>query len=126
MTQGDGDHGIETLLNLHGWTAEVGEGFWVCVKAFRIHPDTGRPHGLNYSLTMHRPGGSRLLGYDNAHYPKIGSGPSRRSQRIARGFDHRHFRERINWYDFESSTKLIDDFWTDVATIMGEEGVPWL
>ena len=125
MSSDHTDHGIETLLNLHGWTDEVGGGFWVSVKAFRVPPDELRPHGINYTLTMHRPGGKRIVGYDNAHAPPIGSGPARKSQQRAKGFDHRHFRERITWYDFESPVKLMEDFWADVQTILEEEGVPW-
>jgi hypothetical protein len=118
--------GLETLLSLHGWTDEVGEGYWVLVRAIRVPVDEMRPHGINYTLTMHRPGGSRILGYDNAHVPKIGSGPAKRSLREGRGCDHRHYRSRITWYDFESPAKLIEDFWTDVRALMKEEGVPWL
>jgi hypothetical protein len=99
----DVDHaGIENLLNLDGWTDEVGGGFWISVKAFRVPADNARPHGINYTLTMHWPGGGRILGYDNAHWPKIGRGPSRRSQKKGRDCDHRHFRDRITWYVFES------------------------
>jgi hypothetical protein len=79
----------------------------------------------NYALTMHRPGGTRIVGYDNAHPPRIGGGPAANSQRRSRGYDHRHFRERVTWYDFESAGKLMEDFWKDVATILKEEGVPW-
>jgi hypothetical protein len=75
---------------------------------------------------MHRPKGSRILGYDNAHSPKIGSGPAKRSQRLGRACDHRHYRNSIAWYDFESPAKLIEDFWIDVHALMEEEGVPWL
>jgi hypothetical protein len=74
---------------------------------------------------MHRPGGSRILGYDNAHLPKIGSGPAKRSQQKGRGCDHRHYRNRITWYDFKSPAQLIEDFWADVRALMKEEGVPW-
>ena len=79
-----------------------------------------------YSLTLHRPAGERVLGYDNAHYPPIGSGPARKSQRARRGHDHRHRRNRIMWYDFESAAKLMEDFWDDVGSLLREEGVPWI
>ena len=125
MVSDEPDSGIETLLNLHGWTDEVGGGFWVSVKAFRVPPDDERPQGINYTLTMHRPGGKRILGYDNAHYPNIGSGPARKSRQIGRGCDHRHYRDRITWYDFRSPVKLMEDFWRDVEIILEEEGVPW-
>ena len=52
-------YGIETLLNLHGWATEVGGRFWISTIAFRVPSDESRPHGINYSLTMHRPGGSK-------------------------------------------------------------------
>jgi hypothetical protein len=119
------DSGLEALLDLHGYTDEVGGGFWVLVRVSRWPADDKRPHGINYTLTMHRPGGSRILGYDNAHWPRIGSGPSRRSQQKGRGCDHRHYRNRITWYDFESPVKLVEDFWRDVLALMKEEGVPW-
>lgn len=125
VSNGRADHGIETLLSLHGWTTEVGAGFWISVKAFRVTPDECRPHGISYSLSMHSPGGTRIVGYDNAHWPKIGSGPARKSRQRARGGDHRHFRGKITWYEFESAGKLMEDFWDDVQTILKEEGVPW-
>jgi hypothetical protein len=65
------------------------------------------------------------VGYDNAHYPKVGTGPAAKSQQRSRGCDHRHYRERLTWYDFESPERLIEDFWRDVQTILDEEGVPW-
>jgi hypothetical protein len=119
------ESGIENLLDLHGWTDEVGGGFWISVKAFLVPPNELRPHGINYSLTMHRPGGSRIVGYDNAHPPRIGSGPAQKSQRLGRRGDHRHYRDRVTWYDFESPEKLMEDFWKDVQCILEEEGVPW-
>ncbi len=119
------DFGLETLLNLDGWTDEVGGGFWVAVRAVRVAPDEARPHGIGYTLTLHRPDGQRLLGYDNAHQPDIGSGPARKSRRRGRARDHRHFRGRVGWYDFKSPVKLMEDFWNDVQTILTEEGLPW-
>ena len=115
------DYGLETLLNLHGWTDEVGGGFWVSVKAFRVPPDDCRPQGINYSLSMHRPGGKRILGYDNAHPPKIGKGPARKSLRRSRGCDHRHFRGRITWYDFAFEIFRLARLPVRVAPISSEE-----
>jgi hypothetical protein len=90
-----------------------------------VPPDQERPQGINYTLTLHDPGGKRILGYDNAHYPRIGRGPARKSQRTGRGCDHRHYRNRITWYDFVSPVKLMEDFWNDVQSMLEEEGVPW-
>ena len=126
MTGDRPDFGIEPLLNLHGWTDEVGGGFSISVKAVRVPPDEGKPQGISYTLTMHGPGGERLLGYDNAHLPDIGTGPARKSRRRRKGRDHRHFRGRVTWYHFESPVKLIEDFWKDVEKILEDEGVTWM
>lgn len=120
------DHDLEALLALHEWSAEVGGGFWVLVIAFRVVPDPGGPHGIGYSLTLHRPEGERILGYDNPHYPPIGGGPGQKARRKRRGYDHLHQRNRIMWYDFETAAKLVEDFWNDVRGVLEEEGVPWM
>ena len=96
------------------------------MTAIRVAPDEGRPHGISYSLTLHRPGGERILGYDNAHFPPIGSGPAQRSLRKSKGYDHRHRRNRVSWYAFDSAPKLMEDFWHDVRSLLREEGVPWM
>lgn len=127
MTPDDArDHDLEALLSLHGWNSEIGGGFWVSVTAIRVAPDEGRPHGISYSLTLHSPGGERILGYDNAHFPPIGSGPAQKSFRKSRAYDHRHRRNRITWYAFDSAPKLMEDFWNDVQSLLKEEGVPWM
>jgi hypothetical protein len=105
-------------------TAEVGGGFWVNMKVREVPRDDGRPQGIQYALTLHRLGGHRILGYDNAHKPKIGTGPSRRSKQASRGFDHRHWRKTISIYDYVSPAKLLEDFWADVYALLEEEGIP--
>lgn len=114
---------LDRLLDLHGWTAEVGGGFWVCFKATRVPPGDGRPHGIQYALSMHRPGGERVLGYDNAHVPPVGTGPAAKSRREALTFDHRHWRQTVSIYDFQSPGKLLEDFWCDVERMLKEENV---
>ena len=123
MTNDSTLSGLATLLDLHGITAEVGGGFWVSMKASRVPPTGGRPHGIQYSLSMHRPGNDRIVGYDNAHTPKVGGGPSAPSRRRALAFDHRHFKGRVSAYVFTSPEKLLEDFWSDVETILKEEGI---
>src|SRR5580700_11015388 len=46
-----------------------------------------RPHGLDYSLTLHGPDGERLVGFDNAHPVK---GQSGRGGRTKAAYDHKH------------------------------------
>jgi hypothetical protein len=119
------DFGLEALVDLHGWTYEIGGGFWISITAVRVPTDHGRPHGISYSPTMHGADGERVLGYDNAHQPDVESGPARRSRRSGKARDHRHFRGHVTRYAFETPEKLIEDFWSDVQRILDEEGVTW-
>jgi hypothetical protein len=57
--------------------------------------------------------------------PKLGAGLQSVPDKKGRGCDHRHYRNRITWYDFKSASQLIEDFWADVRALMKEEGVPW-
>lgn len=36
-------------------------------KSCQVAASSERPHGIKYSLTLHAPDGTRLLGFDNAH-----------------------------------------------------------
>jgi hypothetical protein len=36
-------------------------------------------------------------------------------------WDHRHKCEKILPYDYESASRLLEDFWREVERIMGEE-----
>jgi Family of unknown function (DUF6516) len=114
---------LNALLDLHGFTAEVGGGFWISMKARRVEKGASRPHGIQYSLTLHRPGNDRIVGYDNAHAPRVGKGPSSASRTRALAFDHRHFKGRVTPYAFKSPEKLLEDFWVDVEAVLKEEGV---
>jgi len=59
--------GLEYLLDLDKETYEVGGGWWVTIRAVNVAPTKERPHGLQYSITLHNPRAERILGYDNAH-----------------------------------------------------------
>ena len=74
------DHSLDSLLDLHGQTLFVDEtGHWVkfIVQRTVVTPD--RPHGLSYSLTLHAPDGTRLVGVDNAHPVKDGRWSGKKS-----------------------------------------------
>ena len=115
--------GLDNLLDLDRFTAEIGGGFWVSMRASVINPDHGRPHGIRYALSLHDPAGQRVLGYDNAHIPEVGTGPARKSKRRKLRFDHRHWRGTITAYDFRSPAQLLMDFWAHVERFMKEEGI---
>ena len=93
------------------------------ISARRIPHDAGRPGAIEYALTLHRPGGKRILGYDNAHAPDVRTGPSNRSARPT-AFDHVHKGERVVPYTFRSPGDLLEDFWRNVEKILKEEGEP--
>jgi hypothetical protein len=78
------DPTLDVLLDLDGQVlvADPEGGHWVRFVVTRVPASPEKPHGLNYSLTLHGPDGERLVGFDNAHpvaRPKRG-GPQ----------DHRH------------------------------------
>lgn len=124
MPKSANEDDIRNLLELHGLTAEVGGGFWISFKVRQVEQSPERPYGIQYSLTLHKPGNDRIVGYDNAHRPKIGTGPASASRSRAHAFDHRHFKGHVTPYRFEGPGKLLEDFWADVETILREEKIP--
>ncbi len=62
--------GIETLLELAGQVVQQEHGYWVEIHAWRVEITPVVPHGIRYALTLHEPGGKRVMGYDNAHVAK--------------------------------------------------------
>ena len=57
-------------------------GHWVRFVVTRAQVSPEKPHGIDYSLTLHGPEGERLVGFDNGH-------PVAR-QRRGEPQDHRH------------------------------------
>jgi hypothetical protein len=111
------DTSLDTLLLLDGDTffADAEGEHWVkfAVKQVQVTPE--RPHGLSYSLTLHDKNGTRLLGFDNAHAIREGTGPGART-RIE--YDHRHSGETVRFYVYQNAATLLADFWTEVETIL--------
>jgi len=117
---GDRDPGLDTLLDLHAQTLFVDEvGHWVKFIAQRTEVTPERPHGLSYSLTLHAPDGARLVGFDNAHPPRLRRGPGARKSRAS---DHSHRLRTVRPYDFRDATALLDDFWKTVDEVLRERG----
>jgi hypothetical protein len=112
--------GLGYLLDLNGWVSEVGGGFWIKVCVYKTAATASVPHGISYSLTMHKPSGERVIGYDNAHPFSERRGLRRAAMPFA---DHRHYRDRIEPYSFVSAERLTEDFWHDVERFLREEGV---
>ncbi len=66
--------GIRTLLDLSEQVIEQEDGYWVKIEAWEVARSDKVPHGVRYALTLHAPGGKRVLGYDNAHAVKARGG----------------------------------------------------
>jgi hypothetical protein len=53
------------------------------------------------------------------------SSADNRAHTIARAkrieWDHKHDREKVTYYDFESPGQLMEDFWTDVNRVVNKE-----
>jgi hypothetical protein len=116
------DSGAEVLLDLDGqvFVVDARGQSWVRFSVCRVVSTPGRPHGLNYSLTLHGPGGSRSVGFDNAHPVRESRGPGGKS----RGpLDHRHRMETVRPYRFKDAATLLEDFWAEVDKLLKEKGV---
>ena len=116
----DRDPGLDTLLDLHGETLFVDEmGHWVKFIVVRTDVTPQRPHGLSYSLTLHGPDGSRLVGFDNAHPVSERRGPGARRRRES---DHRHRLRNVGPYDYKDAATLLADFWKEVDEVLRGRG----
>lgn len=82
----------------------------------RVPVTEQKPHGLDYSLTLHAPDGTRLVGFDNAHPVKGKRGM---------GHDHKHRLRTVKPYTYHDAASLVADFWIEVEAVMREQGV-WL
>lgn len=108
---------LDRLLDLHGQVLVIDDaGYWVRFVAHRVPCTPDKPHGLDYSITLHDPRGARLIGFDNAH-------PVRDEARVMRVTkDHRHRMRMVAPYDFTTADELIAAFWKEVESMMKEIG----
>jgi hypothetical protein len=111
------DPALDTLLDLDGIMLVVepeGE-HWVRFVVTRVPATAEKPHGLDYSLTLHGRNGERLVGFDNAH--PVGK------QKRGDPQDHRHRIRIVKPYDYSDAATLLADFWTEVDAVLKERGV---
>jgi hypothetical protein len=111
------DATLDVLLDLDGQVLVVDPegGHWVRFVVTRVPPSPEKPHGIDYSLTLHGPNRERLVGFDNAH----------RVARQKRGApqDHHHRLGTIRSYRYRNAATLLADFWTMVDAVLRERGV---
>lgn len=109
------DPALGNLLDLHGQVLVIDEaGYWVRFVVHRVPATAAKPHGLDYSLTLHGPDGERLMGFDNAHAVAGARGPA---------LDHRHRLANVRFYEYSNAADLVAHFWAAVESVMREKGV---
>jgi outer membrane receptor for Fe3+-dicitrate len=124
-SQGSGSQetGLEYLLGLDG-NIEVqnDDGYWVKIEVSRVAVTTERPHGIKYSLTLHAPDSTRLIGFDNAHGGIKPAGSHFKHAGKKYPYDHRH-RNATDagvLYEFDTAYQLLSDFYTEVDRVLKE------
>lgn len=112
------DPALDALLDLDGLTFVVDPegGRWVRFVVTRVPATPEKPHGLDYSLTLHGRNGERLVGFDNAH--PVGK------QKRGGPQDHRHRIRSVKPYDYTDAATLLADFWTEVDAVLKLGGGP--
>ena len=110
------------LLGYDGTRYLFEAGYWLKIEVRRVTPTAARPHGLSYSLTLHDPAGTRLLGFDNAH--AVGALGNRHNP-VPSVNDHWHRTgaDPGRPYAFRSAYDLVSDFLAEVERVLGEHGV---
>jgi len=108
------------LLDLDGRYFQLEAGYYAKFIFLVVPKSQEKPHGFNYSLTLHRKAGERILGFDNAHAVPKRSGPAAKSKQ-RREFDHKHKGNRTYQYEYIDLTTLINDFWDEVDKALAKE-----
>ncbi len=116
------DPSLDALLELDGQVLVVDPEtrHWVRFVARRVPVSEERPHGIEYSLTLHGPDGERLVGFDNAHAVKSQAGPGGKSRST---LDHKHRLKTVRPYAYTDAAALLADFWSTVDRVLRERGV---
>ena len=116
------DPSLDALLDLDGQVLVVDPEtrHWVRFVARRVPVSAARPHGIEYSLTLHGPDGERLVGFDNAHAVKGQEGPGGKARPT---LDHRRRLKTVRPYAYRDAATLLADFWTTVDAVLREKGV---
>lgn len=117
------DIGLDHLLGLDG-NIEVQneEGYWVKMEVSRVKVTAERPHGIKYSLTLHAPDNTRLIGFDNAHggVKPEGSHFKHAGKKYPYDHQHRHANDEGVLYEFDTGYQLLSDFYAEVDRVLKE------
>src|SRR5688572_26560400 len=108
------EHERDYFLSFDRKLIRYEKGFWTTFRVTAVPPSPERPHGFQYSLSLHDEHDDRMLGYNNAHPVAHRSGPARKS-RSAVEYDHINRRGRRTVpYKFTTPYKLMEDFFNEV------------
>ncbi len=111
------DPTLDVLLDLDGQVLVVDPegGHWVRFVVTRVPVSPEKPHGIDYSLTLH---GRTANGWSASTTPIRSRGRSAASRRtIATGC------EAIRPYEYRDAATLLADFWATVDAVLRERGV---
>jgi hypothetical protein len=114
--------GLDYLLGLDG-NIEVQNdtGYWVKMEVSSVRVTPERPHGIRYSLTLHAPDNTRLIGFDNAHSVRpLGSRFKHAGRRFPYDHRHRHVLDEGVLYEFDTAYQLVSDFYAEVDRVLKE------
>lgn len=116
------DGTLDTLLDLDGQVFIVDEAgeYWVKFRVRRVAMSPERPHGLDYSLTLHGKNSERLIGFDNAHGVRQSARPGGAGDVE---YDHKHSLQSVRPYRYRDAAELLADFWAEVDRVLRERGV---
>lgn len=116
------EYELENLLDYDGRKLLIVSGHFLKFE-FKIVSKSERvPHGLSYSLTLHDPKGKRLVGFDNAH-PVDHQGSAFVAAPKVSDHWHRTAKDTGRPYKFESTWKLMGDFFDEVEKTLAELGI---
>ena len=117
------DTGLDFLLGLDGEIQVQDDlGHFIKIDAVKVKVTQERPHGIKYSLTLHGPDGTRLMGFDNAHGGVRPAGSRFKHAGLFYPFDHRHRHagDQGVAYEFDTAYKLVSDFYAQADRILKE------
>lgn len=115
--------GLEYLLELDGnMEVQNDDGYWVKMEVSQTNITPQRPHGIRYSLTLHAPDNTRLIGFDNAHGVKPDGSPFKHAgKKYPYDHRHRHATDDGVLYEFDTAYQLVSDFYAEVDRFLKEE-----
>ena len=111
-------HTARTDLTSQGEWSSAADGEMIASSAVSRLCNGAAP----YSFTLHAPGGTRLVGFDNAHdVPVKGSRFKRRGETT--DYWHRTEDDPGRPYRFKDAETLIEDFFDEVERVLRDRGV---